>query len=95
MKSFLPLRRSDLESREVDEELLVLDRREGRIHKFNHSAALIFGCCDGRHTIEQIIDRVAAEYGKAAEAVRQDVDGALRHFAELGLLTTTFGDSGE
>lgn len=88
MKSFLPERRPDLEIREAEGELLVLDRRHGRIHKFNHSAALIFSCCDGRHTVEQIINRLADTYGPPVEIANRDVNKAIGDFTELGLLRT-------
>lgn len=92
MKSYLPKRRSDLEIREADGEMLVLDRDGGRIHKFNHSAAGIFECCDGRHTIDQIIDQVVARYGAPADVVKQDVNAAIINFGELGLLVEGMGD---
>lgn len=88
MKSCLPQRRVDLEIRKVEGELLVLDRRGGKIHKFNESAALIFDCCDGRHTIDQIIDRVTQTYGAPRTAVEQDVGRTVQSFTELGLLMT-------
>lgn len=80
--------------REVDGELLVLDRRYGRIHKFNHSAALIFDCCDGHHTVEQIINHITETYGLPAEAAKQDVARAIGSFTELGLLTPFTGGRG-
>lgn len=89
MKSCLPQRRSDLEVRDIGDELLVLDRRNGRIHQFNRSAGLVWQCCDGRHSIEEIIDRVTQTYGVPVETVRGDVAAAIEKFSELGLLTTT------
>lgn len=91
MKSWLPQKRSDLEMREADDELLVLDRRHGRIHKFNQSAALIFSCCDGRHTLDEIISRVVASYAAPADTVKRDVNETIRSFQELGLLTISSG----
>jgi methyltransferase-like protein len=95
MKSCKPQRRSDLEVREADDELLVLDRRQEKIHKFNHSAAFMLDCCDGQHTVEQIIDRVAERYGAPVQTVRQDVANAVREFDRLGLLEAVMGDKGE
>jgi hypothetical protein len=91
MESYLPKKRSDLEIREVEDELLVLDRRGGRIHKFNHSAAGIFHCCDGRHTIDKIIDQVVEMYGAPFEVVEHDVANAVTSFRELGLLEEARG----
>lgn len=91
MKSFTLEMRTDLDVREVNGELLVLDRRQERIHKFNHSAALIFECCDGRHTVDQIVDRVADTYGAPVDVARRDVAAAVREFSRLGLLASKAG----
>lgn len=94
MKSCKPRKRPDLETREADGELLVLDRRREKIHKFNHSAAFIFECCDGHHVLAQIIDRVAERYGAPVDAVREDVTSIVHEFDRLGLLAN-LGDKGE
>lgn len=86
MTSCTPVKRSDLAVREVEGELLILDQRGGRIHKFNHSAGLVWEFCDGSHSTEQIISRVAQEYGVPIETVRGDVVGTIANLVELGLL---------
>jgi hypothetical protein len=94
MKSFHPQRRMDLEVREVEGNLLVLDRRQGKIHQFNTSAALIWQHCDGRHSVAEIVDRVSAMYGAPVDTVRGDVNAAIEEFMGLGLLTTEVAHEG-
>jgi len=95
MKSFSPQRRPDLEVREVEGELLILDRPRGRIHKFNASAAFIWQCCDGIHSREEIVDRVAARYAAPVDTVKRDVAATIEQFVGLGLLNTEVADKGE
>lgn len=95
MKSLMPKIRPNLVIREAEGELLVLDRHQGKIHKFNHSAAVVLGCCDGHHTVDQIIDRVAATYGAAIETVRRDVADTVGEMSQLGLFVSTNGHEGE
>lgn len=94
MKSFCPERRTDLEVREVEGSLLVLDRRNGRIHQFNASAALIWQHCDGRLSVKEIVERVSVTYDVPVDMVSGDVNTAIDEFMGLGLLTIEVADKG-
>lgn len=95
MKSSSPERRPDVEVREVETELLVLDRRDGKIHQFNHSAALVWELCDGRHSVEEITAQVATAYSAPVDTVKLDVTAIVEQFMTLGLLVTIESCKGE
>src|SRR5215207_2690811 len=80
------LRRSDLITCAVDEEIVVLDRATGYVHQLNATASQIWRACDGRHSVEDIAAQIAELFESAPEAVRRDVVTALADFERLGLL---------
>jgi hypothetical protein len=81
-----PRKRSDLETRTVDDEVIVLDTSGHRVHRLNGSASLIWECCDGRNSIPEIVARLAAAYELSESAVLKDVHTALAEFDRLGLM---------
>ena len=81
-----PRARAELAIAEVDGEAVVYDPVPRELHHLNHSAALVFGLCDGRTTIAEM----AAAIGEAYEMDPQELDGQirplLRQLREVGLL---------
>jgi hypothetical protein len=82
----MPARRTDLLCREVDNELVILDRREDRIHQLNEAAGKVWDLCDGQHTPTQITESLVTLYEIPYATAEQDVLQTLENFAALGLL---------
>jgi pyrroloquinoline quinone biosynthesis protein D len=70
----------------VGSEAILYDRRNGRAHVINSSAARIWELCDGRATAEEITGAFAAVYGLPAAEVGADVAAILTTFRELRVL---------
>jgi PqqD family protein of HPr-rel-A system len=70
----------------VGGEAILYDRRNGRAHVINSSAARIWELCDGRATVEEITGAFAAAYALPASDVRADVASILTTFRELHVL---------
>jgi hypothetical protein len=81
-----PKRRSDLNARVVDGEMVVLDRRSERIHQLNQTACFIWDRCDGDRSLEQIADGMIEAFEVDEETATRDVVATVKQFAELGLL---------
>ena len=81
-----PARRSDLLYREVDNEIVVLDRHSEKIHQLNESAAHVWKHCDGSHSLPEIGLSLAQEYGIPFSTAEADVTRTVSDFATLGLL---------
>src|SRR6186713_2047245 len=65
---FMPAARSEeIVSREVDNELLIYDRRRDKAHCLNSTAAAIWKHCDGRTTVSEIAHAIARETDGAAD----------------------------
>jgi hypothetical protein len=75
--------RSDLASAEIDDEIVLYDDAEQRLHRLNSSAATLWRCLDGGATLEQIAADVAEVYGIAKEdAMAGLIDLARQLWAE-------------
>ncbi len=68
---------------QIGDEVLVLDKRRGRIHQFNHTAAIVWrGLIDGQ-TIDQIVLTIAECYDVPDFRARKD---AVRMLEQLQIL---------
>ena len=70
----------------VGSEAILYDRRNGRAHVINSSAARFWELCDGRANVAEITTAFAAAYGLAAAEVSDDVAAILTTFRELHVL---------
>ena len=78
-----PTPNTDVSLQRVGQEAILHDRRNGRAHVINESAAQIWELCDGQNTLDQIVSAFAAAYALPAANVRADVQYILAKFHEL------------
>ena len=76
--------RGDADAVELDGEVFIC--RDGRIHRLNTTAALVWAGCDGATDPETLVHRLAADFGVQPEVVRADVERATRELEAAGLL---------
>jgi hypothetical protein len=81
-----PLPSADVSLQRVGNEAILHDRRNARAHVINDSAARIWQLCDGRATLDEIVNAFAASYGIPPSDVRDDVVSILSKFRELRVL---------
>ena len=81
-----PTPSKDVSLQRVGPEAILHDRRNGRAHVINESAAQIWDLCDGRNTLDQIVSAFAAAYELPASDVREDVQHILTKFHDLRVL---------
>ena len=81
-----PLRRAGLLTRVVDDEVVILNREGGQVHRLNVTASCIWDQCDGVTPPEAIAGRLAAEFGREPHDVAADVATTLDELRRLGLL---------
>ncbi len=82
----LPKSRSDLTVRQVEDELVIVDRRSGQVHHLNPTAAFIWSKLDGNSTVEAIVSAVMEDFGVGRETAATDVEGLIERFRGLDLL---------
>jgi hypothetical protein len=81
-----PLAREDLTVAEIDGEAVVFDPVPSKLHFLNHSAALIFGLCDGQTTIAEMSGAIAEAYDLDPHEVDGQIRPLLRQFQSSGML---------
>jgi PqqD family protein of HPr-rel-A system len=86
MSGDIPTRSVDATLQHVGSEAILYDRRNGRAHVINNSAARIWELCDGQANVEQIAGAFAASYAMPTSEVYDDVLAILATFRELRVL---------
>ena len=81
-----PTPNKDVALQRVGQEAILHDRRNGRAHVINESAAQIWELCDGQSTLDHIVSAFAAAYALPAADVQADVQYILAKFRELRVL---------
>ena len=78
--------RSDLTVKNVDDGLLILDKRNEKIHQLNSTACFIWAELDAGKSPEKIANRVVEEFDISDDVALEDVRRALEQFDTLQLL---------
>ena len=70
----------------LDGETVIFHPATQKILHCNESSTLIWGLCDGKHSVDEIVGILVSAYPGEAEAIRADVAETLDLFAEQGVL---------
>jgi PqqD family protein of HPr-rel-A system len=87
LQSRRPLRRGDVSSFPLDQELVVFDSVSGEAFLLNPTAAAVWALCDGEHTLAEIASELASAYGLGYQDTLSDVHELLRRLYDQPLLT--------
>jgi hypothetical protein len=69
-----------------DQTILLFQKDTSLAVPVNQSGAAIWEMCDGAHTIDQIVDRVADTYDQERSRIEQDVRTFLDELMQLGFV---------
>ena len=86
MSTVYPLRRRHVNVRTLDGEMVVLDRRRRLIHQMNVTASHVWARCDGRHSVREIAEDLAAAFDVDRPTAERDAVALLEQLARAGLL---------
>lgn len=81
-----PKRRTDVTTRDVDGETLILDRKNEDVHQLNRSASYVWQYCDGQKSTHEIAMSMAKDFTIDLEAAERDVVDLITKLTALGLL---------
>ena len=79
-------RRTDVQSRLVDGELIVLDRDNDLIHQFNKTATFIWERCDGRRSAAEIAHEICDSFEVDEPTAVREVIETLERLQNLELI---------
>ncbi|MBI4761434.1 MAG: PqqD family protein [Chloroflexota bacterium] len=72
----------------MDGEMVLLHPSRNIIIHGNQTSALIWQLCDGKRTVDEIVELLSAAYADAANDIRNDVPAAIQTLMDQGALTT-------
>ena len=78
-----PKRKPGYQVEMIDGEVLLYHLNETRITYLNQPASLIWGLCDGEHSLAEITEMLSQAYPDAAETIPADVHETVQRFVDL------------
>ena len=82
-----PRRGGDVQTEDLpDGSTLLFHPSNLMTYPISSSASLVWRACDGRHSMDEIVDQIETEYEVDRETVKKDVNRLLDDFAQFGLL---------
>ena len=79
-------RSESITSRDVEDEMLLVDTQNMQVHQLNRTASLVWEKCDGMHTVGDIIASVISEYDVKPEVAKQEVVSLIAQLQDLKLI---------
>ena len=81
-----PLKRSDVVYRPLEEEGLLVDTKNKKVHSLNRAANFIWGLCDGCHSLQDISKELAARFDVKEPDAMKDTERMVAEFQTHHLL---------
>lgn len=82
----VPIKQSRLITKELKNEFLIIDTRNGQIHSLNKTAAMIWQMCDGKLSIDNMAQHVLEKFDASFDKAKSDVEKILRDFHKKDLI---------
>ena len=85
----LPRQNPHVSVKDIDGQIIILDRPHGKLHELNTTASYVWRCCDGRATVSEIVAAIAREFDADPSTVERDVTGILQQLERVQLIEWT------
>jgi len=85
-EDFVPATRECVELEELDDGCILYDTAKEKIHSLNVTAASIWTCCDGKHSIKEIATIIEAYFKSKRRTALEDTIQIVNDFAKKDLL---------
>ncbi len=79
------VRNPKLAWREIDGEMVIISPEDSQVHELNETASLIWKHAEGQ-TLDQLAQRISAEYEVSRETARADLEELLAALGEKQLV---------
>ena len=80
-------RRNDIISREIDDEVLLMDNQAMQIHQLNRTASYIWSKCNGSISEDEIIEQVASDFDVDNHIAKMQVRILIAQLLDLKVIT--------
>jgi pyrroloquinoline quinone biosynthesis protein D len=81
-----PLRSPRVLSQEAQGEVVLLALDDGTHFRLNEVGGMVWGMCDGSHTLGDVVDAICAEFDATSDEVADDVVGLVEELAAERLI---------
>ena len=85
-ESFVPVAKESVELEELDDGGILYDTEKDEVHSLNSTAAAVWICCDGNHSVKEIADVVEKCFKPESKLVRRDIIQIIKNFSTKELL---------
>ncbi len=86
-ENFVPVTKKCVELEELDDGCILYDTEKDEVHSLNSTAASIWTCCDGKHSVKEIVDVVEKCFKSESKVVPRDIIKIIKDFSKKELLT--------
>ena len=80
---------ANLTLQSVDDEMLILDITQDKIHQLNPTACFIWSKCDGNHSEAELANFLVEQYDVNIETAADDISKVLKELRSLVLIEAT------
>ena len=86
-ENFVPVTKKCVELEELDDGCILYDTEKDEVHSLNSTAASIWTCCDGKHSVKEIVDVVEICFKSESKTIQRDIVRIIEDFSKKELLT--------
>ena len=86
-ENFVPVTKECVEVEELDDGCILDDSENDEVHSLNSTAASVWICCDGKHSIREIAVVVEKHFKSESKPVLRDIIKTIHDFSKKELLT--------
>ena len=85
-EDFVPATKECIEIEKLDDGCILYDTEKEEVHSLNITAASIWTCCDGKHSIKDIATIMEECFEPKSKLVIEDIIKTVKVFSKKGLL---------
>ena len=78
--------RDDIITREIDDEILLMDNQTMQVHQLNRTASYVWSRCNGSISEKEIIEQVVRDFDVEDHVAKQQVREVIAQLLELKVL---------
>ncbi|OFV68107.1 MAG: coenzyme PQQ biosynthesis protein D [Candidatus Syntrophoarchaeum caldarius] len=66
--------------------MMLVDYKTNEVFEANETASIIVRLCDGKHTVDEIVDEIYANYDAQRSVIEKDVNQILKKMSEMKII---------